>query len=131
MISLPPDTKMFQFSGCASSSYKFRRRFSVKDGKGCPIRISPDQCLLGSSPRLFAACYVLHRLFESRHPPHASVTVFLFSFVRKVPTNRNLADNRLTTENFRLPSSLRYTYIDNIALTSPARPPFPVSASIG
>ena len=36
---------------------------------GCPIRIFPDQRLLGTSPRLFASCYVLLRLFVSRHPP--------------------------------------------------------------
>ena len=40
-------------------------------GPGCPIRISPDQRLLATSPELFAGCYVLHRLFVSRHPPYA------------------------------------------------------------
>ena len=28
---------------------------------GCPIRKSPDQSLIDSSPRLIAAFYVLHR----------------------------------------------------------------------
>ena len=45
-------------------------------GLGCPIRRSPDQSLLGDSPRLIAACYVLHRLLKSRHPPCACVTAF-------------------------------------------------------
>ena len=45
-------------------------------GLGCPIRRSPDQSLLGDSPRLIAACYVLHRLLKSRHPPCACVTTF-------------------------------------------------------
>lgn len=44
---------------------------------GCPIRRSPDQSLLGDSPRLIAACYVLHRLLKSRHPPCACVTAIL------------------------------------------------------
>lgn len=43
---------------------------------GCPIRRPPDQSLLGGSPRLIAACYVLHRSSKSRHPPCALVTAF-------------------------------------------------------
>jgi hypothetical protein len=36
---------------------------------GFPIRTSPDQRLLATSPKLIAGCYVLHRLLVSRHPP--------------------------------------------------------------
>ena len=38
---------------------------------GLPIRTSPDQRLLATSPKLFAGYYVLHRLSVSRHPPYA------------------------------------------------------------
>ena len=38
---------------------------------GSPIRTFPGQRLLGTSPRLFAPCTVLHRLLVSRHPPYA------------------------------------------------------------
>ena len=38
---------------------------------GCPIRKSPDQSFLSSSPRLIAARHVLRRLQTPRHPPHA------------------------------------------------------------
>ena len=38
---------------------------------GFPIRISPGQRLLATSPKLFAGCYVLHRPRVSRHPPCA------------------------------------------------------------
>ena len=38
---------------------------------GFPIRISPVQSLFDSSPRLFAAYHVLHRLLSPRHPPYA------------------------------------------------------------
>ena len=71
LISLPPGTKMFQFPGCATRPYVFRSCSPTRGRRGFPIRIPPDQSLLGSSPRLFAACYVLHRSFKSRHPPHA------------------------------------------------------------
>ena len=38
---------------------------------GFPIRTSPDQSLISSSPRLIAAVHVLHRLLTPRHPPRA------------------------------------------------------------
>ena len=38
---------------------------------GFPIRTSPDHSSVGSSPRLIAASYVLHRLLVPRHPPCA------------------------------------------------------------
>src|SRR6059058_2136037 len=44
---------------------------------GFPIRTPPDQSLLGGSPRLIAACNVLHRLLAPRHPPYALRTLAL------------------------------------------------------
>ena len=38
---------------------------------GFPIRKSPDQSLLSSSPRHIAASHVLHRLLAPRHSPFA------------------------------------------------------------
>ena len=38
---------------------------------GFPIRRSPDQRLLSTSPKLIAASHVLHRLCAPRHPPSA------------------------------------------------------------
>ena len=38
---------------------------------GYPIRKSPDQSLLGGSPKLIAASHVLHRSLAPRHPPCA------------------------------------------------------------
>lgn len=38
---------------------------------GFPIRTSSDQRSVGSSPRLIAASYVLHRPLMPRHPPCA------------------------------------------------------------
>ena len=42
---------------------------------GFPIRTSSDQCLVGSSPRLIAAPYVLLRLLVPSHPPCALINV--------------------------------------------------------
>src|SRR5699024_10568498 len=38
---------------------------------GSPIRTPSDHSSVGSSPRLIAASYVLHRLLVPRHPPCA------------------------------------------------------------
>ena len=38
---------------------------------GFPIRKSSAHSPLSGSPKLFAACHVLHRLLAPRHPPYA------------------------------------------------------------
>src|SRR5438046_4189792 len=44
---------------------------------GFPIRTSPDQRLVSTSPGLFAAAHVLHRLSAPRHPPCALVLLIV------------------------------------------------------
>src|SRR3712207_6246696 len=72
-MSFPPGTEMFQFPGFASRAYGF--------GAGYPRRGGfPHSDIRGStiariSPRLFAACHVLHRLLAPRHPPDALFTL--------------------------------------------------------
>ena len=69
LMSFPPGTEMFQFPGFASAAYGFSGGSSLRRGL-------PHSEILGSkpargSPRLFAACHVLHRLLAPRHPPDA------------------------------------------------------------
>ena len=67
LFSLPLGTKMFQFPRFASTT----RWMTVRQTAGLPhsdIRGSQVAC---TSPRLFAACRVLRRLPEPRHPPCA------------------------------------------------------------
>ena len=45
------------------------------------IRVSWDQRLFGSFPRLFAAFRALHRLSAPRHPPHALSSLTAFNIV--------------------------------------------------
>ena len=71
LLSFPPATEMFQFAGFASPSYGFTRRYRLSGGlPHSDIRGSPGA---RPSPRLFAACHVLHRLSVPRHPPDALV----------------------------------------------------------
>ena len=70
LMSFPPGTEMFQFPGFASARLWIQRADT-------PLRGGlPHSEILGSkpargSPRLVAACHVLHRLLAPRHPPDA------------------------------------------------------------
>jgi hypothetical protein len=69
LLSFPPATEMFQFAGFASHGYRFTVRYPLRGGlPHSDIRGSPGA---RPSPRLFAACHVLHRLSVPRHPPDA------------------------------------------------------------
>src|SRR6202044_2961178 len=70
LISFPPVTEMFQFTGFASSAYEFSVQYRSKT-VGFPIRKSPGRSLFASSPTLIAGYHVLHRLLPPRHPPYA------------------------------------------------------------
>jgi hypothetical protein len=71
LISSPPGTEMFQFSGFAS---RCRDDWLLRQ-PGFPIRRSPDQSLFSGSPKLFAANRVLLRLSAPRHPPFALISL--------------------------------------------------------
>jgi hypothetical protein len=60
LISFPPPTEMFQFSGFASLTLWIQVRIPLR--VGFPIRTSPDQSFVASSPGLFAGSHVLLRL---------------------------------------------------------------------
>ena len=63
---------MCQFSWFASRLYFIQTWMTANYvPPGSPIRKSADHSLLGSYPRLIAACNVLHRLLAPRHPPSA------------------------------------------------------------
>ena len=69
LISFPPATEMFHFTGFASTSYVFRCRY-LKRG-GFPHSEIHGSKFIDNSPWLIAACRVLHRLLVPRHSPNA------------------------------------------------------------
>ena len=73
LMSFPPATEMFQFAGFASHRYGFPAR--SRDCGGLPHSEISGSKLARSSPKLIAACYVLHRLSVPRHPPNALFTL--------------------------------------------------------
>jgi hypothetical protein len=79
LISLPPGTEMVHFPGLARTRLWIQRAVCRFNRHGFPhsdISGSKPAC---GSPKLFAACHVLHRLLAPRHPPHAlsSLTIKL------------------------------------------------------
>ena len=85
LMSFPPVTEMFQFTGFASPTYVFSRRSSLRMGL-------PHSEIHGStgarpSPRLIAACYVLHRLSVPRHPPDALIDAWSRQIMSRTEKN--------------------------------------------
>ena len=78
---------------------------------GFPIQKSPDQRMLGSSPRLIAACRVFLRLPAPRHPP---IALLILDNCVKDP------DTVYTASSYFFPF-LPYSIVKE-------RKPFPVSA---
>ena len=78
LFSFPPGNEMFQFPGLAS---RLAERHALRAGlPHSDIRGSQGIC---PSPRLFAACHVLLRLREPRHPSCALLS-FPFFLLGKV-----------------------------------------------
>ena len=69
---------MFQFLSFACPIYIGRSGFNTRIG--FPIRKSSDQNLLGGSPRLIAAYYVLHSFLTPRYPLYtlSSLTTYFY-----------------------------------------------------
>ena len=71
LLSFPSGTEMVHFPEFASPPYGFRRRCPEFARDGFPhSEISGSQAAC-ASPKLIAACHVLHRLLAPRHPPYA------------------------------------------------------------
>jgi hypothetical protein len=77
LMSVPPGTEMFQFPGFASRPYVFRPGYPLQGG--LPHSDTWGSKLARSSPQIFAACHVLHRLLAPRHPPNALLTTQTYS----------------------------------------------------
>jgi hypothetical protein len=85
LFSFPQGTEMFHFPWFARSTLCIQIEVpQLFTAVGFPIRTSPDQRLVGNSPKLFAATHVLHRLLAPRHPPHA-LSSLLTSISRRAP----------------------------------------------
>ena len=71
LIYFPPGTEMVHFPGLAHTRLWIQRAVAEVCSAGFPhSEIFGSKPVCGS-PKLIAACHVLHRLLAPRHPPHA------------------------------------------------------------
>src|SRR3990170_9029222 len=77
---------MFQFPSFASAAYGFSGGSRGLTAGGFPIRKSPGQSLLGGSPKLIAACHVLHRLLTPGHSPCALIRLTTTQCMKEIRT---------------------------------------------
>ena len=68
LFSLPPGTEMVHFPGFAPYTYVFSARYRLFSIGGFPHSDISGSLVACTSPKLFAAGHVLHRLFVPRHP---------------------------------------------------------------
>ncbi len=99
LISLPPGTEMVHFPGLARARLCIQRTVSRVHRDGFPHSDIPGSKPACGSPRLIAACHVLHRLLAPRHPPYAlsSLTIKLTQHVALLgcpDLHRNTRANR-------------------------------------
>jgi hypothetical protein len=78
-LSFPPGTEMVHFPGFARTRLWIHRAVRGFYPRGFPHSEIPGSKPACGSPRLIAACHVLHRLLLPRHPPCAlsSLTIKL------------------------------------------------------
>ena len=88
-MSIPPGTEMFQFPGFASYTYVFSARYLLLGG--FPHSEISGSTIARISPKLIAACHVLHRLLAPRHPPSALNSL---SPTTHAPTRRTISPTR-------------------------------------
>ena len=71
LFSSPGGTEMVHFPPLPSPAYVFSGRYSGMSQSGFPHSEIPGSKPACGSPRLIAACHVLHRLLAPRHSPYA------------------------------------------------------------
>ena len=83
-LSFPPGTEMVHFPGFARARLWIHRAVRRFYPRGFPHSEIPGSMPACGSPRLIAACHVLHRLLLPRHPPCAlsSLTIKLTRHIR-------------------------------------------------
>ncbi len=91
-MSFPPGTEMFQFPGLPPDPM-----YSGQDllAEGFPHSDIRGSTIARISPRLFAACHVLHRLLAPRHPPNALLSLHIHTTARAQGQNTTHATTSL------------------------------------
>ena len=117
LFSVPAGTEMVHFPALSSTAYVFGRRYPGITPGGLPHSEISGSTLVCSSPKLIAACHVLHRLLAPRHPPYA-----LRSLTKRVPgPNRTNRPDRKTLRHYKKLPFAEYSVVKDPAARTPRR----------
>ena len=97
VIYFPSGTEMVHFPELAHTSLCIQPAVTGVHPAGFPHSDIPGSKPACGSPRLFAACHVLHRLLAPRHPPYAlsSLIIKLTQYVVSQGAPLRLRDSKL------------------------------------
>ena len=113
LFSLPPGTEMVHFPGFARTRLWIHRAVRRFYPRGFPHSEIPGSKPACGSPRLIAACHVLHRLLLPRHPPCAlsSLTIKFTCCTRAVRRSLSLLANTTNTSSNLMAPSVHRTHM--------------------
>ena len=94
LLSLPPGTEMVHFPGFARTRLWIHRAVVRVHRTGFPHSEIPGSKPVCGSPRLIAACHVLHRLLLPRHPPCA-LSSLTIKFTQHTQIHIRMRDGKL------------------------------------
>ena len=108
-LSFPPGTEMVHFPGFARAQLCIHRAVRGFYPRGFPHSEIPGSKPACGSPRLIAACHVLHRLLLPRHPPCA-LSSLTTKFTQHIPCGkrREILGPRLLLIARNQPSAISY-----------------------
>ena len=114
LFSVPAGTEMVHFPALSSTAYVFGRRYPGITPGGLPHSEISGSTLVCSSPKLIAACHVLHRLLAPRHPPYA-----LRSLTKRVSGSaRTSRPDRKTLRHYKKLPFAEYSVVKNRAASA-------------
>ncbi len=94
LIYFPPGTEMVHFPGLARTRLCIQRAVPEVHSGGFPHSDIPGSKPACGSPRLFAACHVLHRLLAPRHPPYALSSLTIKLAANAAPAHAGTAEQQ-------------------------------------
>ena len=119
-MSFPRPTQMFQFRRFPTYAYLIQRTLLWYCHSGFPHSEISGSMLICSSPKLIAACHVLHRLLMPRHSPCALISLtYRNSILLDMIQFSSLELCRLIIKKF-LAKLYFYPLIKNVSLLLPS-----------
>ena len=119
LFSLPPGTEMVHFPGFARARLWIHRAVIRFYRIGFPHSEIPGSKPACGSPRLIAACHVLHRFSAPRHPPSTLSSLTIKYLRRESFSSTRLSCQRSRSPRIKKPSELPLGKLSHPRLPAP------------